>query len=486
MKIGQTSFIYFISQVLTSLIGFLAILYFARVIGAGPLDTYFLILAVIAWLKLFGTMGTKSAVAKRVSEGGEGVQFFLAATVIQLVVVSLISAGLYVFRDPLADYVGGGFLWLILGMFVGMSFFLFFKGVLRGQDLVHVEGVLSPTEKLLRSTLQIVLVFAGYSVVGLLVGYVAGVFIALALAFVIVLVKFRAGPHDLSPPSLKHFKSIFSYGKYSWLTGVTGRTFSSMDLIILGLFIPSGSGAVAIYAVAWRIASLFSIFSNALQASLFPHISRRSAEGVEVGEHINNALAFTGLFVIPGLVGGFLVGDRVLLLYAEEFVRGAGVLVVLILARLIYSYQLQLVWALNAVDMPDVTFRINAAFVVVNLFLNVVLIYFYGMIGAATATMLSAVVAVLMGYRAISDVVEFELPYAEIGRQWLSAITMGVAVVGTLRFFEATGIGGNLTITVVSVTIGVFVYIAALATVSDRFRSAVINNVPFDLPGIVT
>lgn len=476
------SFIYFASQILTSVIGFLAILYFARVIGTGPLDTYFLILAVIAWLKLFGTMGTKSAVAKRVSEGKEGVQFFVAATVIQLAVVASISVGIYVFRDPLADYVGGDFLWLILGMFVSMSFFLFFKGVLRGQNLVHVEGVLSPTDKLLRSALQVALVFAGYSVVGLLVGYVAGVFIALVLALIVVLARFRSTGQGLTLPRREHFKSIFSYGKYSWLTGVQGRTFSSMDLIILGIFIPSGAGAVAIYAVAWRIASLFAIFSNAVQASLFPRISKESAEGENVGEHINDALAFTGLFVIPGLIGGILVGDRVLLLYDDEFVRGAQVLVVFILARLVYAYQAQIIWALNAVDMPDVTFRINAIFVVANLVLNVALVYFYGMMGAAVATLLSAVVAVVLGYRAISEAVDFTVPYAEIGRQWLSSIIMGVVVLGTLHALEITGVGSNVVITTVSVTVGVLVYISALYVVSDRFRSAVTSNTPFRLP----
>jgi O-antigen/teichoic acid export membrane protein len=54
-----------------SLLGFGATLYFARELGAEPLGIYSLVLGVVSWLTILGTLGVPAAVSKRVSEGDE-------------------------------------------------------------------------------------------------------------------------------------------------------------------------------------------------------------------------------------------------------------------------------------------------------------------------------------------------------------------------------------------------------------------------------
>ena len=48
------------------------------------------------------------------------------------------------------------------------------------------------------------------------------------------------------------------------------------------------------------------------------------------GSLLEDALAYTGLFAITGLIGGVILGDRLLRIYGEEFVEGTAALAVLI------------------------------------------------------------------------------------------------------------------------------------------------------------
>lgn len=58
--------------------------------------------------------------------------------------------------------------------------------------------------------------------------------------------------------------------------------------------------------------------------------------------------------MIPGLVGDVILATRILRIYGDAFTQG-HVLVMLIVANLIVSYQNQLLNALGAIDRPDLS-----------------------------------------------------------------------------------------------------------------------------------
>ena len=158
-------------------------------------------------------------------------------------------------------------------------------------------------------------------------------------------------------------------------------------------------------------------------------------------------------------------------------------LAVLIVANLLMSYQNQLLNTLNAIDRPERSFRVNALFVVSNVSLNVVLIYLYGWLGAAVATALSVSVSLVAAHRSLGAIVDFAIPYREIGRQWLAALAMGAVVLAgrrvetTYRLLEH-----NLATVFVLVGLGAGVYFLALLAISPRFRETVDRNLPVALP----
>jgi len=280
-------------------------------------------------------------------------------------------------------------------------------------------------------------------------------------------------------PGRRHFRSLFNYAKYSWLGGLKGRTFNDIDILILGVFVPTS--LVGVYAVAWSLAKFLTLFARAIRQTLFPEISFKSVQETEQAAAglVEDSLAYTGLIAIPGFVGGTILAERILRLYGPEFVQGAVVLGLLIFAVVIHSYQKQLLNALNAIDRPDIAFRINAIFIALNAGLNVILIQQYGIEGAAIASILSVLVILVLTHRALARILDFSVPIGEISRQISAAIVMGITVWFSLEAIQVYNMIGNNAITVfLLVMCGATIYFLTLLAISPYFRATINRNLP--------
>jgi O-antigen/teichoic acid export membrane protein len=475
MRLGQTSAIHFVSNILASATSFVAIIYFARVVGADILGQYYLVVALLAWLKIAGQLGVGTAVIKRLSESHEQAQYIAAGGILIATLFVAMAAGLFVFRNAVDQYIGAAVTQYILLLLFSTLFYSFFTSILQGRHLVHVAGMLVPLRIATRSLLQIGAVFAGLGLAGMLVGYAAG-------WFVVALVALAVTVPAVARPRKRHFVRLIEYAKYSWLGSVQSQTFNWIDVVVLGFFVPSG--LIGIYSVAWSVAIFLLQFSHSISDTIFPEISQLTAEGKQeqISGLVNDASGYTGVILIPGFVGGALLAEPILRIYGDEFVEGAVVLIVLIAAVLVYSYQKPFLMTLNAIDRPDLAFRVNGLFVVSNVLLNVALVYLYGWIGAAVATGVSAAIGLLSAYLFLSNLLEFSIPYREIARQWIAAVVMGVVVYGGQWAEETYHIlNHNFATVLLLVCLGAGIYFGTYFVISDAFQTTVKNNLPFDI-----
>ncbi|MDZ5810499.1 flippase [Halorubrum sp. AD140] len=476
MRIGQTSFIVFVSKLVANALGFLGTVYFARELGASVLGYYAVILALVSWLGLAANIGFSQAITKRLSEGVEKSAYFTAGTIIVTGLGIVLSIFVLVFRDLVNSYVGvQAAVFVICLLFVSIS-----KGIvdstLSGEHLVHISGILTTLRIGGRSLIQIVLVFGGFGLVGMIGGYAIGTMLAALVGFVFISVRFTR-------PRKRHFRELYNYAKFSWLGSLESRTFNDVDILVLGALVPSS--LVGIYSVAWSIAKFLSLFSDSIYSTLFPELSFADAEGRNtlVTDLVTKSIAYGGLIAIPGLFGGIILGDQLLLVYDEEFVRGAVVLPLLILATLVYGYQKLLMNAMNALDRPDLSFRVNGIFIATNVALNVMLVLWIGWVGAAIATVVSAVVGVLLSSWMLGQIVDYAIPLGQIGRQLVAAVLMSIVVYGIKYVLEFTPLTDHNTVFVVLLVIlGAGVYFLSLLSISREFRTTVVANSPVTIP----
>jgi O-antigen/teichoic acid export membrane protein len=480
MNIGQKSLIVFISRFGSSVIGFVAMVYFARTLGSGVLGLYFLTVALVSWLKVASGMGIRLAITKRISEGKERGAYVMAGFLLILTTFSLVSLGVIVFRGHINQYLGEPLYQYVLILLGAEVIYMYVGSIIRGENFVHLDGSLRLVNTVLRVLVQFTLVSLGLGAVGLLLGESAGVLFISLLGLAFLLIYFDDSIRfDL--PEKKHFISIINYAKFSWLNSIRGKTYNLMDTVVLGFFV--SNSLIGIYSICWNVSAVLTLFSKSVLSVLFPEMSKLSSQDKEkeVGSHIEDALSYTGLLIIPGFIGAVVVGDSILNIYGGEFQKGHTILIILVGAGLVQSYYLQLINGMDALNRPELSFRVNAVFVISNMSLNFVLVYLYSWIGAAFATLLSTSLALAISYRMLSGILEFSAPHRQITLQIVSGLLMGGAVHVFTVVISLFGFNPQRFVPVLmSVAFGAGVYFAVLFITSREFRNTVFRNLPVD------
>jgi O-antigen/teichoic acid export membrane protein len=388
------------------------------------------------------------------------------------------AIGILLFREQINSYIGypaAGYAILMLGVtLLGNAI----SAILNGQHLVHVAGILSPVNSGSRAGAQIAAITAGLGLAGMLGGYVIGY-----LVFIIIgsFVAVRSLP-VLRLPQRRHIQRILSFAKYAWLGGLKGKAFNWVDIALLGALV--STSLVGYYTAAWNIAQFLAIFSAAISQTIFPKMSETVADDdpEAVADLLNTALSFSGLIMIPGIVGSILLGGNILAIYGSDFRQAGVVLSILIGATLLQSYQKQLTTTLNALDRPDAAFQVNLVFIISNVILNIVFILVYGWVGAAIATAASVAVSLALAYYYVDILLEFRFPISEVVKQWVAAGIMGVTLILLLQFrSEYLSIGDHIAVGLSFIPVGAMIYFGVLLILSAQFRMTVRNNMPAKL-----
>ena len=478
MKLAQQSVVHFLSRIGSSIGGALAFLYLSRALGPDILGKYFVVNALVAWLVIPGH-SVSMAIAKRISETtdeSEVSQFVTAGLSLIAAFGAVTIIGILLSSASVDRYVGATVTGFVVVIFLARLANSTLGQILIGQGKVEYESLLNPMSTLFHRGLQVGATVVSLGLTGMLGGYAVGVALTnvFALRFLSV---------SLARPARRHFDLLVAHARYVWLSALKGRSFSSLDTLVLAAFV--ASTFVGAYGVAWNIASLLSIFAVSVGTALFPEISRESETGGvdRISNLVTDALRYSGLFVVPGIVGSLLLGPRILALYGREVAAvesAALVLTLLIGAQLVNGYLHQLINALNAVDRADLAFRASGVFILCNLVLNVALVWWIGWVGAAVATLTSAVVSLGVSFGYSRSVLNYRVPAVDIGRQWLAAGVMAAVVFVASRELSA----GPPTFwfraadTVALVGFGAVVYFASLGAVSPNFRTKLRQNLP--------
>jgi O-antigen/teichoic acid export membrane protein len=141
------------------------------------------------------------------------------------------------------------------------------------------------------------------------------------------------------------------------------------------------------------------------------------------------------------------------------------------------SYGHSYLTVLNAVDRPDISFRINAVLVVANVGLNIILIYAYGWYGAAIATLVASCLSLILSYAALSALMDgIQTPISEVFKQIFSATVMAIVI-----FLLKSRFSGNIYHTIGIVFVGVVLYFGCLLYISSDIREKILSLSPINL-----
>jgi O-antigen/teichoic acid export membrane protein len=445
MDLHKSSLKLFGAKFGTAAIQFLGVAVFANILNASSLGVFFLFQALLGMIGIFADFGLRGALEKRVSEGESEGTYLSSALLLKLFPIVVISMILLLAQNWIDNYVGSDVTILLIVAIILYELAYLAIFILRGELRVGEIASLHLSQEVIWLAVGTVLLFAGWGEMGLILALMSGLLFAALWGWSKVSVS-------LAAPSGTHARSLFSYGKFNFVSSLGGYFYSWMDIVIIGLLL--SQAAVGVYEVAWRVSAIALLFSTAIGTTIFPQISNLGTNDkmAEIESLITKAITPSLIFVIPSFFGTLILAEEILsLVFGTEFGAASGVLIILAGEKIIQAIHIILGRVLKALDKPNLTARATIISVLLNLILNFLFISVFGIIGAAMATALSFVTNTFFHAVYVNRFVNIRVPIREISWCVIASLLMSgcvllvknILVLNTIpRLFFAIGVGG--------------------------------------------
>lgn len=180
-------------------------------------------------------------------------------------------------------------------------------------------------------------------------------------------------------------RELLGFSMVSWLASLASTGLVWADIIMLGIYLPSGD--VGIYSVSTRIVMLATFVAAPISASFAPRIADlwRRGRSESLARTYRVATSWILRLALPALVVLLAFPDELLRLFGPRFVAGASVTVVLAAGKLVESATGPCGVVLNRSGRPRLSMIDNVGALVLNIGLNLWLIPTHGILGAAIA-----------------------------------------------------------------------------------------------------
>ncbi len=232
-----------------------------------------------------------------------------------------------------------------------------------------------------RIVLTVVLLLAGWGLVGLMVALLITNCVSAVLAS-IALRRLMGRPH-VSPRY--EVKEIFSFSVPSWLSNLASNGLLWADIIILSIY--ASSAEVAIYQVATRLTLLATVFIQPVTNSFAPRIAdfwRRKRFDL-MKKTFKLITSWVVRLSLPSFVVLLIFPRQLLGLFGPEYEAGVTVTRIMTVAWLLNAASGPCGYVLTMSGRPKVQMGNYSAALILNVALNIVLIPRFGITGAATA-----------------------------------------------------------------------------------------------------
>lgn len=459
--IQRQSLLSFGSLIAITGIGYIATFYFAHYLGPAVLGSYFLFLAYYGIFDLIGDGGFGGAAVKRISEGNEQSEYFTAFFILRIILLCLSILTFIIISPFLAGLEKDGLLyWLIIALVAGTLASI--TGInLYGTAQVGIMQVSNLFNTILKNLVQILAVFIGFGLGGLVAGFIAGMIAA-------TVINFRFIQLGISSCNRSHFTGLLSFSIWTFLSSGGFLIFTYADTILIGIFMTESD--VGIYRVAFQLTSVASFIVIAFHTVLYPRISKWHADNQlsMIENSLTKAFTYSLFLAIPVTAEGIILSETLLFfLYGTAFVAGAPILIILLFVQIANIFMYLQTMCLNAMDRPKISFYITVVSAILNIILNILLIPVFGIAGAAVASLVTMILNAVLAYAMLKSSIHIRVDLRSLLNLIVSALIMSVfllAYIHMLPIRDFLGLG-------IIVTLGAIIYFCAVLATDRKIRT---------------
>src|SRR5208283_435912 len=466
LEVQRHGTMYLVSSIGITLIGFLATMFYAHWVGAGVLGQYFLFLSCFAIASLFTDLGIGYATTYRICEGKDQDEYFSASVVLKVSLWLTVAVVMLVFHNYFGTLNQTGLLWILIPVLGISTLVSSFGTAIGASNRLGLAASVSLIQNITQIVIQVIAVFLGFKVYGLIGGLFAGL-----LTEIVIEIKYI--DYQLKKFHWSHVKSIFSFSSWAFLSTFCTTLFDNTNPLIIAYFMPISD--VGVFGVCWTF-TVFALFvSTALCNTLFVKVSRWRSAGDwnAITIALSRATSYSLILAIPMLIGGAILGGHLLYyVYGASFAIGATALVIIIGARVVQSVLQLYSNFLMATDHVKHQFFGLFTGVIVNILLAYILIPVWGLPGAAVASLSNATVSAIICRHYLRKVIRIQIEMKTIRDILISTGIMAIIILPVDLFLKQ-----SLLATAAMVGLGAIIYLVVLFIINSQIREDVLKTV---------
>ena len=385
---------------------FLLFVVLSREFGQEGIGQYSFAVGFTGFFGMLSQFGLIDYTIKEISRNKDSFHFYFSNIFTLNLILSIFIFVILLIITPFLSFSGETkSIIIIIGGYQIVSYMInILTGIFIAYEQMHIAGTIVFTTKLLAALGSIIVTLLGGSIVFALTFLPFVTIIQFLIVLIFIKNRFHTFKLSYSFISIKKtFKELIPYGVADFLNQV----YSRLDVVLIGFII--GEAATGIYNVGYRVIFFLTFIPNFSGLAIFPLITRLHRESRhEFHKMYHKSLNMMIITGLPISVGLWLIAPQAMdLIFGAKFTASVTILRILsgmfLLKCLIAIMQVFLM----ASDHQRYIALSNWIITILSVIIFPILIYYFGIEGAATAVMISTVLIVVLFTLKLKDIIGF-------------------------------------------------------------------------------
>lgn len=385
----------FIASLSQMLLGFVIIVVLGKHLGASDLGLYRMLLTIYGLTILLGLIGIPSTMIKYVAEFKDDKnklnQIVSCGVIISLILGIGFSILFYLRSDIFARIFKMPELLTLVKILSPVFPFAFVSNTLLGFLNGLREMKKYTTVIIIQSTLMLIvtatLIFNNFGISGAVVGILVSSIGGCLFAVILSKNHFKLKLDNYIPT----IKKLLGFGSKVFGAGSINEINNRLDIILIGIFLKASD--VGYYTAAVSLSRFFWLIPLSIQKITYPATSEYWSKHnySSLNRMINKVMKYcTVILVLMGLGVCFFAKGIFTIIFREDFAYSALPLQILLIGTVIRGSIAQPIGgSLSGIGRPDLSLKISAIMLIINVVLDIIFIPRIGIVGAALATAVS-------------------------------------------------------------------------------------------------
>lgn len=442
------------------------VIYAARKLGAEGYGIFSYALGLAGFFVFFKNIGVDAILTREVAKQPEKEGYYFSTAFWIEIVLLIITGLLIIFVAPLFSGVKEA---IVLLPFVALILIFddlrdLFVAFFRGKEKMELEAVIVVVGNIalvvfgfialyfLSTPKSFTIANAAASLIGvvtsafLLKKFLKGIVVNFARNLVVPILK------SAWPFAIAGFASMFLF---------------NIDIMMLGWW--RSAEEIGFYSAAQKIVGILTMFSGFVATATFPGLSRLAySDQKKMKNLLEKTLKIIFIITFPLIIGGFLLNDSIIrFLFGQDYLPASEAFTILLFSILAVNAMPVLANFLFVFDKHAKAINYAIIASVCNIAFNFLLIPNYGIKGAATATLISFFVYIILLWREGKKIYNFKILYG-LKNSMIAALIMGILV------YSFKTIGINILINII--ISGVF-YFATLYFLKEKLLIEILETI---------